>query len=160
TFMKFSRDFEREADRLGAQTMFDAGYDPHGMISLFEKLQQLQKTNPNAVDKFFASHPSPAERIDNVSTLIAGFPPHRGLKKDTAEFQQAKSLLARGSRSAGGQTGGQALADGKGGAVPVASSVSSTDAAAKPTAVPVASTEVAKPGAVKSPANALRITGM
>src|SRR5262249_39276019 len=96
-FMKFSRDHEREADRLGAQTMYDAGYDPRGMISLFEKLKHLKKKTPNAVDKFFASPPPPAERIDNVSTLIAEFPPQDGLKQDSVEFQRAKDLMGRGS---------------------------------------------------------------
>ncbi|HEU4391031.1 MAG TPA: M48 family metallopeptidase [Blastocatellia bacterium] len=130
TFMKFSRDAEREADRLGAKTMYDAGYDPAGMISLFEKLEQLQKTHPNSVEKFFASHPSPAERIDNVSALIADYPQHSGMKKDTPEFQQAKTLLARGSRSGSGATSGQALAESKD-AARAATPSTSTEAPAK-----------------------------
>ena len=146
TFMKFSRDAEREADRLGAKTMYDAGYDPVGMISLFEKLQQLQKTHPNSVEKFFASHPSPAERIENVSSLIASYPPHKGLKKDTPEFQRLKTVLARGTGSAGGQTGGQALAEGKDAAGVVT-----------PTTAP---NVAAKPAVATSSAAALRITGM
>src|SRR5262249_54037654 len=146
-FMKFSRDHEREADRLGAKTMYDAGYDPEGMISLFEKLQQLQKTNPNSVDKFFASHPSPAERIDNVSSIIASFPAHSGLKKDTPEFQQAKnSLVARSSRSGSGKSEGQALAGGK-----------DTAGVDTPNAAAAA---IAKTGGTNPSAAALRITGM
>ena len=63
TFMKFSRDAEREADRLGARNVAGAGHAPRGMISFFETLDALRERDPNAVDQFFASHPSPTERM-------------------------------------------------------------------------------------------------
>jgi predicted Zn-dependent protease len=54
TFLKFSRDFERQADFLGIQYMYRAGYDPQGLPSMFEKIEHLQKTKPNLVEKTFS----------------------------------------------------------------------------------------------------------
>ena len=92
-FMKFSRQAERDADRLGARMMFDANFQPKGMVSFFEKLAAMQKSQPNAVLRFFASHPSATERADNVTTLIAGFPSTPSLVEDEPEFHAAKDRL-------------------------------------------------------------------
>ncbi len=70
TFMKFSRDAEREADQLGARNVADAGHTPRGMITFFETLDALREHDPNAVERFFASHPSPTERIGNLTGLV------------------------------------------------------------------------------------------
>jgi predicted Zn-dependent protease len=67
--MKFSRDAENEADRVGAQTMARAGYDPLAMASFFDLLQQQRGRNPNAVAQFFSSHPSPANRSANIRRI-------------------------------------------------------------------------------------------
>jgi predicted Zn-dependent protease len=64
--MKFSRDAENEADRVGAQMMARAGYDPMAMASFFDLLQAQRRGNPGAVEKFFSSHPSPANRAANI----------------------------------------------------------------------------------------------
>ena len=56
-FMKFSRNAETEADRVGAQMMARAGYDPMGMATFFDLLQSRQRSNPGAVQQFFSSHP-------------------------------------------------------------------------------------------------------
>jgi len=65
-FMKFSRDAENEADRVGAEIMARAGYDPMAMASFFDLLQQQKRSNPNAVSKFFSSHPQPADRSTRI----------------------------------------------------------------------------------------------
>ena len=93
-FMKFSRQAEREADRLGARVLYDASLQPRGMVSFFEKLAGLQKSRPNAVLKFFSSHPSPVERSSNVSTLIASFPANPKAVADTPAFRDVKKQLA------------------------------------------------------------------
>jgi Zn-dependent protease with chaperone function len=93
-FMKFSREAEREADRLGARMLYDAQLRPQGMVSFFEKLAGLQKSQPNAVQKFFSSHPSPVERSHNVSDLIASLPASSELAGDSADFQEVRKLLA------------------------------------------------------------------
>lgn len=65
-FLKFSRNAENEADRVGAQMMARAGYDPMAMASFFDLLHAQQRSNPNAVAQFFSSHPSPANRSANI----------------------------------------------------------------------------------------------
>jgi predicted Zn-dependent protease len=63
---KFSRDAETEADRVGAQMMARAGYDPMAMASFFDLLQSQRRGNPNAVAQFFSTHPAPANRSANI----------------------------------------------------------------------------------------------
>ena len=65
-FMKFSRNAENEADRVGARMMARAGYDPLAMATFFDLLQAKQRSNPNAVARFFSSHPPPANRSANI----------------------------------------------------------------------------------------------
>ena len=71
TFMRFTRDAEREADRLGVENVAAAGHDPRGMITFFEKLDALRDGQANAVERFFASHPQPEERITNIQDLLS-----------------------------------------------------------------------------------------
>ena len=93
TFMKFSRDAEREADQLGARNMADAGQSPRGMITFFEKLDTLRDSDPNAVERFFATHPSPTERIQNLSGLVDRLSPSPDRQTDPDRFQQIRSHL-------------------------------------------------------------------
>lgn len=69
-FMKFSRDAERAADREGVMIMARAGYDPRGMLTFLQRMEQIQKSNPNEVAGFLSSHPSLREREQNVADLI------------------------------------------------------------------------------------------
>lgn len=59
----FSRHDEVDADYLGVQYMYAAGYDPNGAVSIFEKMEALEKQKPGAVSKLFATHPMDADRI-------------------------------------------------------------------------------------------------
>src|SRR6266568_2583307 len=56
-FLHFSRQDESEADYYGLQYMYAAGYDPNGAISIFEKIESLQKTKPGTLARIFATHP-------------------------------------------------------------------------------------------------------
>ena len=62
-FLKFSRDDESEADRVGLDIMTRAGWDGRGMAEMFEILQRKTAENPSAVEAFLSSHPPPADRI-------------------------------------------------------------------------------------------------
>src|SRR5437870_4673785 len=73
-FMKFSRGAEEEADRLGVQYMWAAGYDPNAMATMFEKLEAKNKKKPGFVSKLFATHPAPPERRAAAIALAARFP--------------------------------------------------------------------------------------
>lgn len=70
TFLKFSRGFEEEADYLGLQYMFKAGYDPQSFMSFFEKLQAKEKQKPGTLAKVFASHPPIEDRIARTQRQI------------------------------------------------------------------------------------------
>jgi predicted Zn-dependent protease len=89
-FLKFSRDDERDADRVGLQIMTKAGWDPRGMIGLFEVLRREANRNPGAVEAFFSTHPSPEDRIAQLRAATAR---SRGGARDTAEFRAVKSRV-------------------------------------------------------------------
>jgi beta-barrel assembly-enhancing protease len=62
-FLHFSREFEAQADYLGVQYMYKAGYDPGEFISFFEKIEALEKKKPGTISKAFATHPQTPDRI-------------------------------------------------------------------------------------------------
>src|ERR1039458_34191 len=69
-FLSFTRHDESEADYLGVQYMYAAGYDPTGAIGIFEKIESMQKTKPSAVAKVLATHPMDSDRIDRTEKEI------------------------------------------------------------------------------------------
>jgi predicted Zn-dependent protease len=94
-FMKFSRSAESEADKLGVQYMYAAGYDPGAMATMFEKLEAKNKKKPGLISRAFASHPAPPERRAAALALAARFPEHEEYIISTSEFQRAKNRLLR-----------------------------------------------------------------
>jgi hypothetical protein len=95
TFMKFSRSAEEEADRLGVQYMYAAGYDPSAMATMFEKLEAQNKKKPGFISKAFSSHPQPPERRAAALALAARFPERDEYIISTSEFQRVKATLLR-----------------------------------------------------------------
>jgi predicted Zn-dependent protease len=96
TFLKFSRDFEAQADYLGVQYMYRAGYDPQAFISFFEKVQALEKRKPGMVAKAFSDHPQTPDRIQHSQEEIARILPARDeYTVTTSEFDDIKARLAR-----------------------------------------------------------------
>ena len=95
TFMKFQRGFESEADYLGLQYMYKAGYDPQAFIAFFEKIKALEKEKPGTLAKAFSSHPPTPDRIEKSQDEIRNILPARPeYILDTSEFDQVKSRLA------------------------------------------------------------------
>jgi beta-barrel assembly-enhancing protease len=92
-FLKFSRGAEEEADSLGVQYLWSAGYDPHAMVSFFEKLQAKDSKKPGKVSQFFGTHPATGDRIEKVSALVARFPDRTEYAVSSSEFDQVKSRL-------------------------------------------------------------------
>jgi predicted Zn-dependent protease len=99
TFLKFSRGAEKEADRLGAQYMWAAGYDPNALITFFEKLQAKDKRKPGTLSKVFSTHPLTGDRITEVRDLIARFPDKGEYQISTSEFGQIRSRLITANAS-------------------------------------------------------------
>ena len=96
TFLKFSRDFEAQADYLGIEYMYRAGYDPQAFISFFEKVQALEKRKPGMVAKAFSDHPQTPDRILHSQEEIARILPARDeYTVTTSEFDDVKARLAR-----------------------------------------------------------------
>ena len=91
--MKYSRDAEREADGFAVQEMYDAGINPEGLATFFEKLHQLRRQQPSQLEQFFSSHPQSLERVANVRAQIANLPRKYGLRKDSSRFHQIKTRL-------------------------------------------------------------------
>jgi predicted Zn-dependent protease len=94
-FMKFSRGAEEEADKLGVQYMWAAGYDPSAMATMFEKLEAKNKKKPGLISRAFASHPAPPDRRAASLALAARFPENDEYVISTSEFQRVKSRLLR-----------------------------------------------------------------
>jgi beta-barrel assembly-enhancing protease len=96
TFLSFSRSFEEQADFLGVQYMYRAGYDPQAFVTIFEKLENLEKTKPHLISKAFSSHPQTPDRIEATQKEIATLlPPRAEYVVTTSEFDDVKARLAR-----------------------------------------------------------------
>lgn len=90
TLARFGREAERESDALGVQYMYNAGYDPRGMATMFEELQARDQRQPNSVEKFFASHPLTSERIENVTRAASQLAARSDLRMNTNEYAELK----------------------------------------------------------------------
>ncbi len=96
TFLKFSRGFEEEADLLGLQYLYKAGYDPTAFVDFFERMEAMEKKKPGTVSELFRSHPKMATRIKNtqknVQELLAQQPQY---VVTTSEFSELKQEMER-----------------------------------------------------------------
>jgi predicted Zn-dependent protease len=93
-FLKFSRDDEREADYLGLQYMYKAGYDPNAYITFFERIQADEKRRPGTIPKVFSTHPPTPERIERTQQEIAKIlPSKQEYIVTTSEFDSVKARL-------------------------------------------------------------------
>jgi predicted Zn-dependent protease len=90
--LRFSRDDEREADRVGARLMRRAGWDPREMVAFMEILRREQGRDPGAVEKFLSSHPAPAERAGLLRGELRAL---RGGRTDSARFRAMQTRLRR-----------------------------------------------------------------
>jgi predicted Zn-dependent protease len=95
TFLKFSRSFEAEADYLGIQYMYKAGYDPNEFVNFFEKIQAQEKKKPGSMAKVFTDHPQTPDRITKSQEEIATILPAKDQYiETTSEFNDMKARLA------------------------------------------------------------------
>ena len=93
-FLVFSRKMEREADYLGLQYMYKAGYDPTSFVDFFEKIETMEKRKPGSVAKVFESHPPTDDRIkaaqEEIQTILKAKPEYI---VNTSEFNDVKARL-------------------------------------------------------------------
>jgi predicted Zn-dependent protease len=95
TFLHFSRGFEAEADYLGIQYLYKAGYDPNELVNFFEKVAAQEKKKPGSLSKAFSTHPQTPDRIQKSQEEIATILPARDQYiETTSEFNDVKARLA------------------------------------------------------------------
>jgi predicted Zn-dependent protease len=85
--LKFSRDDEREADRVGARILRNAGWDPREMASFMDILRKTHGRDPGSVAVFLSSHPAPAERAELLRQSLRNT---SGGRRDREEFRTAR----------------------------------------------------------------------
>lgn len=90
-FLKYSRDAEREADLLGSQIMYDAGYDPYSMVEFFAK---LEKEGGAGAPQFLSDHPNPGNRVELVREAVSKYPKKK-YRNNSADFERIKSQVAK-----------------------------------------------------------------
>jgi len=94
-FLKFSRGFESEADMLGLQYLYKAGYDPTAFVDFFEKIESLEKTKPGTLSRVFSTHPMTEDRIraaqKNIQENLKAQPEY---VLNTSEFMNVRTRLA------------------------------------------------------------------
>jgi beta-barrel assembly-enhancing protease len=93
-YLKFSRNAEREADFLGLQYMYKAGYDPNAFVTFFERIQADEKRRPGTIPKVFSTHPPTPDRIEAAQKEIARILPNKPeYIVTTSEFDNVKARL-------------------------------------------------------------------
>ena len=111
SFLKFTRGAEEEADKLGVQYMWAAGYDPNAMATMFEKLEAKNKKKPGTISKLFATHPAPPDRRAAAIALAARFPEREEYVISSSEFQRVRNRLLRLSNARASSSGAIAGSD-------------------------------------------------
>lgn len=90
----YSRGMESEADALGVETMYRAGYNPQGMVTFFKKLEAAGGGDPSKVALFFSSHPGTSQRIADIQKEIAAkYPPKTFTAESAADFARIKARI-------------------------------------------------------------------
>jgi len=106
SFLKFGRDSEREADFLGLEYDYAAGYDPTAFVDFFEKLEAQEKWKSGFIARAFSTHPMNDDRIRRAEAELEMLPPRDDYILTTSEFDQMKSRLIQLTR-------GRVIDDGK-----------------------------------------------
>ena len=89
--LAYTRDFEREADRIGFQVLQQAGFEGNGMVSFFERLQRATRVHENNAPAYLQSHPLTLERISDIQNRVQGAPYKQ--RVDSPEFYLVRAKL-------------------------------------------------------------------
>ena len=96
SFLKFGRNDEREADLLGLEYQYAAGYDPLAFVNFFERIAAHQKKDRNVVARLWSTHPMTSDRIRRAQAEIETLlPPHDQYVVSTNEFDEVKSRVTQ-----------------------------------------------------------------
>jgi beta-barrel assembly-enhancing protease len=100
-FLQFSRAMESEADMLGIEYMYKAGYDPGAFVDFFEKVQSQEKRKPGTMSKLFSSHPPTDDRIKRSQEVIQKYlkaKPEYVVSTSEFESVKARTMAMHNSR--------------------------------------------------------------
>ena len=90
---RFSRADEKQADDMGLDFMYRAGYDAHGMLDFFQKLLAMDQGGNGAVARFFQDHPGTSDRIADIQSRLANYPSKQGQIVDDQGFHDLKARV-------------------------------------------------------------------
>ena len=91
--MGITRESEREADQLGIQYLWNAGYDPNAFVSFFEKMQEEEKSKPGRLAGWFRTHPSTTNRIVAALDEQRYLPEKDNYLVNSSEFDRVRARL-------------------------------------------------------------------
>ena len=94
SFLKFGRDAEREADLLGMEYQYAAGYDPTAFVDFFEKLETEGKEPHNFIARAFMTHPMTADRVRRAEATLEMLPDRDSYITDTSEFDNIRDRVS------------------------------------------------------------------
>jgi beta-barrel assembly-enhancing protease len=100
--LDYSRDFEREADRIGIQIMMRAGFDPQGMVGFFDRLLRANRHNEGRVPGYLRTHPLTTERIADMQNRVDQLLSETSMRNyaESADYKFAQAKLRATSLSA------------------------------------------------------------
>ena len=90
--LRYSRLFEKEADRVGFANLVKAGYDPNSMGEMFENMNEIRRLSGDLPPEFLLTHPLSSSRISDAFNAAENLP-KEGTKKDSLEFSLIKARL-------------------------------------------------------------------
>lgn len=93
--LKFSRDAEREADLLGIEYQYAAGYDPTAFVDFFEKLDSEGKEPHSFISRAFMTHPMTADRVRRAEAALESLPDRDSYITDSSEFDEVRDRVSR-----------------------------------------------------------------
>lgn len=89
--LNYTREYEREADRIGYETLIKAGFDPRGMSSFFSKLQRTNRLYDTSAPAYLRTHPLTSERIADMEARVTSMPYLQ--IPDSLDFQLVRARL-------------------------------------------------------------------
>jgi Zn-dependent protease with chaperone function len=93
-FMRFTKENELEADRIGAKILYDSGYDAEGLLRFLQRINSLHEDDPKAADRYYRSHSKADDRLEALKEVLDTFPPRQVQRKDNAELLRIQKHIA------------------------------------------------------------------
>ncbi len=91
--LAYSRAHENQADIFAVRSLYRSGHDLYAMITFFQKLKALEKSQPNAIAKFFSSHPATSERLARIKAVISSYPRQTNPITTSGAFLRVQAAL-------------------------------------------------------------------